>query len=283
MSVQGLTPQSFYNMQLNAGAFFENIDVSGAKSASDVAVILKQAVLDGKCLGATSGGGSFVAQPQARQIEADGMRYQIIGSTIFDSWDVKITTTLKEITGENMTRALATGEINPVTGAIRFRTNLQPTDYIESLTWVGDKLDGGLIAIAIDNAVNITGANFVFTDKGEGTLPVEFTAHQADLENMEYAPCAIYMFDATVPIPVTGVSLNHSTLSINTGDIEPLVATIAPTNATNIAVTWASDDNTVVSVDNKGSVTGISIGNANIIATSADNPAAIATCAITVA
>ena len=34
-----------------------------------------------------------------------------------------------------------------------------------------------------------------FSDKGEGTLPVEFHAYQDTVENNEYAPCAIYFFD----------------------------------------------------------------------------------------
>ena len=49
--------------------------------------------------------------------------------------------------------------------------------------------------IELSNALNITGANFTFTDKGEGTLPVEFTAHQDSLDDMEYAPCQIVFFD----------------------------------------------------------------------------------------
>ena len=36
---------------------------------------------------------------------------------------------------------------------------------------------------------------YTFTDKGEGTLPFEFHAHQASLEDQEYAPCRIVFFD----------------------------------------------------------------------------------------
>ena len=77
---------------------------------------------------------------------------------------------------------------------IRVRTDIADGDYIPKLCWVGDTSEG-FVLIELSNALNITGANFTFTDKGEGTLPVEFTAHQASLDDMEYAPCQIVFFD----------------------------------------------------------------------------------------
>ena len=53
----------------------------------------------------------------------------------------------------------------------------------------------GFVMIELDNVLNIAGATFTFTDKGEGTLPFEFHAHQASLEDQEYAPCRIVFFD----------------------------------------------------------------------------------------
>lgn len=196
MAVVGLTPDSFMNMQLNSGAFFENFDIEDVETADDLMALVVIALENkDKALGATTGGGSFQAVPGTRQIEADGMRSPIIGSTVIDSWEVKLTTTLKEITKKNLFRALVTAEENPLTGGIRFRNNLLPGDYIKNLVWIGDLLDGRLVLIRIDNALNITGANFTFTDKGEGTLPVEFRAHQADLLAMQYAPCEIFFFE----------------------------------------------------------------------------------------
>lgn len=207
MGVAGLTPDSFMNMQLNAGAFFEGFEFEpNITSAALMELIVTALSTKDKCLGATSGGGTFSAVPEVRQIEADGMRSPIIGSTVIDSWEVSLSTTLKEITKRNMSRALATAEVDPTTGGIKFRNNLKPSDYIKNLVWIGDLLDGRLVLIQIDNALNITGANFTFTDKGEGTLPVEFRAHQSDLLNMQYAPCEIFFFDTeeiTEPEPAS--------------------------------------------------------------------------------
>lgn len=205
MAVQGLSPNSFKNMQLNAGAFFVGLDtttITPSTTAEEFGTMLEDALTAGNCLGATTGGGSFQAVPEVRQIEADGMRSPIIGSTVFDSWEVKLTTTLKEITKENLAYSLATSEIDPTTGAVVINNTLLPEHYIPTMGWAGDLLDGRLIYIEIQNALNIVGTNLTFTDKGEGTIAVEFRAHQADLTNMQYAPCKIYYFDKpAVPTP----------------------------------------------------------------------------------
>ena len=194
----GLTPDSFKNMQLDAGAFFIGIDssvITPTTTAEEFALILQQAVKDNKALGATIGGGSFQAVPEVRQIEADGMRSPIIGSTVFDSWDIKLTTTLKEITNDNMKTALATAEKDLTTGALIINNTLLPEHYIPVMGWAGRILDGRLIYIEIQNALNIVGMNLTFTDKGEGTIAVEFRSHQADLTKMQYAPVKIFFFD----------------------------------------------------------------------------------------
>lgn len=194
----GLTPESFKNMQLDAGAFYIGLDTSGITkdtTAAEFADMLQAALETGNCLGATTGGGSFQATPEVRQIEADGMRSPIIGSTVFDSWEVKLTTTLKEITRDNLAHSLATSETDPVTGAIIINNTLLPEHYIPTMGWAGRLVDGRLMYIEIQNALNIVGTNLTFTDKGEGAIAVEFRAHQADLTKMQYAPVKIYYFD----------------------------------------------------------------------------------------
>ena len=53
----------------------------------------------------------------------------------------------------------------------------------------------GYVLIAIKHALNTAGATLTWTDKGEGTIPVEFTAHQDGLETDGYAPCEVIFFD----------------------------------------------------------------------------------------
>lgn len=91
-------------------------------------------------VGATRGGCTFTAVPTMRQIEADGKRYEFIGSEVIDSWSIKLTGTLIEIVPGNITRVLATGDATDNEGktvtTIKTRTALKDTDYIKSVTWV---------------------------------------------------------------------------------------------------------------------------------------------------
>ncbi|MDO5783828.1 MAG: leucine-rich repeat protein [Eubacteriales bacterium] len=81
------------------------------------------------------------------------------------------------------------------------------------------------------------------------------------------------------PVPVTSISLNKSTLSLNEGDTADLTVTIAPQDATNKTVTWTSSDNSVATVSD-GKVTAVAAGTATITATTSNG--LTATCNVTV-
>ena len=86
------------------------------------------------------------------------------------------------------------------------------------------------------------------------------------------------------PLQVTGVSLNKTTHTIDTGESFTLTATVAPLNATNKGVTWASDNESVVTVDQNGTVSaaaGVTEGSAVITATTKDG-GFTATCTVKV-
>lgn len=80
---------------------------------------------------------------------------------------------------------------------------------------------------------------------------------------------------------VTSVSLNKQTLSLEEGNSETLTATVAPSDATNKAVSWKSSDASVASVDNSGKVTAVKAGSATITVTTTDG-SKTATCSVTV-
>lgn len=192
----GLRPETFENLQLNAGVFLKNFNHSDIADVDALETAVLAALEAGTdILGATIGGGTFQATPETRSIEVDGMRYQFKGSTIVDSWNIRLTGTMKEITPENFKDALISADItnNGAKKVVRVRTDIEDGDYIPTLCWVGDTSKGAVL-IELSNALNTTGANFTFTDKGEGTLPFEFVAHQASLNDSQYAPFQIVFF-----------------------------------------------------------------------------------------
>lgn len=195
----GLRASTFENLQLNAGMFLANFDYSTATDAATLGALLKterEKISGSALIGATRGGGTFVCTPNTRSIEADGKREEWKGSSVNDGWTIKLTTTLLEINATNLKRSFGTADVTDTEKkhTIKIRTDIKDADYIESLVWVGDT-SKGYVLIAIKNALNTAGATLTWTDKGEGTIPVEFTAHQDGLETDGYAPCEVIFFD----------------------------------------------------------------------------------------
>ena len=81
------------------------------------------------------------------------------------------------------------------------------------------------------------------------------------------------------PVPATGITLNHSTLSLAVGGSVALTATLTPENATD-AVVWSSNNKEIAEVSNNGTVTAKALGTATITATVGSYTA---TCEVTVA
>lgn len=85
----------------------------------------------------------------------------------------------------------------------------------------------------------------------------------------------------TVPVAVTGVTLNKAAISIDINKTFKLVPTVAPTNAAVKTVAWTSSDPAVAAVNSTGTITAKSVGTATITATTTDG-AITATSEITV-
>ena len=206
--ITGLRKETFQNLLLNAGLFVVNLPYEDFASASQLIAALKQLAASntvvngsdaqegGALLGATIGGGTFRATPTIRNIEADGKRYEFVGSSQNDGWTIQMTGTLKEITPGTLKTALVMADV-ATTGSVTkvtLHTDIMEKDYIKSLIWVGDTSKGAAL-ISLKNALNTTGASMTFTDKGEATLPFTFVAHQDNVDDYDLAPVEILFFE----------------------------------------------------------------------------------------
>ena len=81
--------------------------------------------------------------------------------------------------------------------------------------------------------------------------------------------------------PVTGISINHSTVTLIVGSSISLSATVSPSNAANKSVTWSSTNDSVAFVSADGVVTGVSAGTVTITAKTISG-GKTASCSITV-
>jgi uncharacterized protein YjdB len=74
-------------------------------------------------------------------------------------------------------------------------------------------------------------------------------------------------------IPVTSISLNITTLQLETMETKALIATVSPDNATDKTISWTSSNENIATVNNMGLVTATGTGLVNIKAKSGDQEA----------
>lgn len=196
--VTPVRPETYENLQLNAGCFVKNFQYESIADAEALRTAIASAITSGTgILGATRGGGTFVVTKEIRKPDVDGVRYDFKGGKFVDSADARLNTTIIEVTPENIKDALGSATIT-TTGdkkVIKMNTVIAPTDYLTNIVWVGDLADGRLVAIVLYNALNTADFSLTFADKNEGTLPVEFHAHQANVNDFDTAPFEIIYFE----------------------------------------------------------------------------------------
>jgi uncharacterized protein YjdB len=131
----------------------------------------------------------------------------------------------------------------------------------KAVTWSSDNPD----VATVDDVGKITALS-------AGTATITVTT----VDGSFTASCVV-----TVTIPVTGVTLDKETLTINKGESVSLIVTVLPADATNKSVTWNSDKPKIAKVDNTGKITALSVGKATITVTTKEG-GFTATCAVTV-
>ena len=148
-----------------------------------------------------------------------------------------------------------------------YTATLQATG--NNIAWSASGLPDGLTLN--ENTGTISG-----TPTKEGTFNFTVTAtNSAGNASKEYT---LNIKSATVP--VTGVTLDQESLTLQEKGSATLTATVEPANATNKAVTWSSDKPEVATVEG-GKVITVGAGNATITVTTEDGTFT-ATCKVTV-
>lgn len=201
MGAPGLTTalraDTFENLQLNAGVVLKNFTYDSVTDSTALKAAIRTAITEGNILGATRGGGEFHVTRETRDPDIDGKRYAYKGGSFVDSADAYLSTTLVEVTPDNIKALLGTGDAT-TSGkktTIKMRTAIGTDDYLTNLCWAGDLSDGRIVLIVLKNAFNTADFTLSYEDKNEGTLAAEFHAHQASFDDYDYAPFEVVFFD----------------------------------------------------------------------------------------
>ena len=97
-----------------------------------------------------------------------------------------------------------------------------------------------------------------------------------------YIDYGVSMTGLTEVVPVSGITLDKTTLALKRNEKAQLTATISPDNAFYKDVEWTSSDPEIVTVDEEGNIRGISAGEAVITVNNKHGKLFAATCKVTV-
>src|SRR5699024_5003512 len=125
-----------------------------------------------------------------------------------------------------------------------------------------------------DEAVATVSSNGTVTGVAEGDATITVTTK----DGSKTAKCELTV--TAKQIPVTGVTLDKSTLSLEEGATATLIATIEPSNASYKAVSFTSSDDAIATVDNDGLVTAVAAGSADITVESIADGSKTAVCTL---
>lgn len=158
---------TFDDLQLDAGVLLKNFDIENATAPKDTDIIC-----------ATTGGINATCVPTYSDMgeDVDNCPANMMELKHLDSWECKLAFTSLGTSAENIRMALGAADIDATTGAIVPRRNLKQTDFSD-VWWVGDKADGGLVAVKLINALSTSGFSLQTTKNGKGQISVELTGH----------------------------------------------------------------------------------------------------------
>lgn len=189
--LNGFTPQTSQNLQLDAGIFVRGLTNPETFNGT--------VTTPAKTIGATSGGGSFTAVPTFRNIfeDLDGARGVYKSGQVIDTWEIKMTTTIKEMTAENIKLALAAADTTAAESEGKYdtttaRLEVKDTDYLDNFCFIGT-INGQDVPVIIEmkNVLNMSGLNLTVADKATGSVSLELQAH-FDLSKPDEVPFKIY-------------------------------------------------------------------------------------------
>lgn len=179
-------PQStFEEMQMDAGVLLNTFDPSDPKAPKDEHIIC-----------ATTGGINPSCVPTFSDMfeDVDNAPNDTMEGKHLDGWTCQIQTSGLGTSPELIRLALGCADIDSNnTSKIVPRRDLKQTDFAD-LWWVGDRADGGLVAIRLINALSDGGFSLQTTKNGKGQVALTIKGH-VSIKNQDVVPMEFYSMD----------------------------------------------------------------------------------------
>ncbi len=172
---------TFDELQVDAGVLLTSFDPSSPE------------LVDADIICATTGGINPTCVPTFSDWaeDIDNAKNNMLEFKRIDGWDCALAFTALNMTPESIRLALGAADITE--GKITPRNSLKKTDFSD-IWWVGDRSDGGLVAICLKNALSTAGLSLQTTKNGKGNLAVTLTGHYS-IDTQDVVPMEFYVAD----------------------------------------------------------------------------------------
>ncbi|MGO0060210.1 Ig-like domain-containing protein [Brevibacillus fluminis] len=215
------------------------------------------------------------ADPKIATVDANG---KITGIAVG-------TTTVTVTTEEGNFTATCEVEVKPapipvikVTGVTLDKSsmtmNVNETGQLTATVRPADATDKTVRWSTADSSIATVDADGTVTAKAKGKTTITVTTNDGNYQ----ATCEVTVNEV---IPVTGVTLAPTSMTLGIGESQKLTETVSPADATDKTVTWSTADSRIATVDADGLVTAVAPGKTTITVTTNDGHFQ-ATCLVTV-
>jgi hypothetical protein len=179
-------PQDTFDaLQLDAGVLLKRFSPANPVEPEDEDIIT-----------ATTGGINVVCQPEFSDLgeDVDNVPNNMKELKHLDSWNCSMSTTGLGTSPELIRMSLGCADIasNDSTKIVP-RAELKQTDFSD-IWWVGDRADGGMVAVQLKNALSTGGFSLQTTKNGKGQVSLEITGHVSITAQKE-VPMVFYSAD----------------------------------------------------------------------------------------
>lgn len=202
---------TFDGLQVEAGILLKSFDLE------------HQSFNDSDIICATTGGIKVNCTPTYQDLgsDVDNCPENMAELKRISGWAASIATTSLGTSRESIRLALGAADINAEAGSITPRKELKDTDFA-NIWWVGDRADGGCVAVLLKNALSTGGFQLTTSKNGKGQVAIELTGH-VKLAAQNEMPMVIYSLDApetpsySITNNLTNVSNSNSATSVDEG------------------------------------------------------------------
>lgn len=180
-----ISQEAFDEFQVDAGVLLRTFDPESP------------ALVDSDIICATTGGINPTCVPTYSDMgeNVDNVPIGMKELMHLDGWETTLGFTALNTTAKVIRMALGAADIGTTNGKITPRRDLKDTDFAD-VWWVGDRSDGGLVAIRLINALSTSGFSLQTTKNGKGQISVTLAGH-VSINEQDVVPMEFYVQEGT--------------------------------------------------------------------------------------